>query len=96
MKQQSQFIKLPGERVNQAQVEAGIPLPDTFPAFFWVERSDIAAVMEAVDDKTETLIRSTIFCKSGESFYCSLPAEKVMKIIDKYDQETNCVFAISN
>lgn len=92
MKQQSQFIKLPGERVNTAQVEAGIQTPETYPAFFWIDRADIRAVMEAQSLPSEDMNVCTIFCQNGDSFHCTLPAEKVMAKIDQHDREANIVY----
>jgi len=92
MKSHSHFLKLPGQRVNSSQIEAGVPNPDTFPAFFWIDRSDILAVMEALDDDSGRMTVSTIFCKNGDSFHCTIPAQLVMAKIDKHDQQRDTLF----
>lgn len=87
MKIQSQFIKLPGERVNAAQAEAGLPQPESYSANFWIARDDIRGVMEVKNEQTGEMINSIVFAYSGDSFWCSLPAAAVMAILDQYDRK---------
>lgn len=87
MRIQSQFIKLPGERVNAAQLEAGISQPESYAANFWIARDDIRCVMETKNEQTGELNNSIIFSYSGDNFWCAIPAAAVMAIIDKFDSE---------
>jgi hypothetical protein len=88
MTMQSRFIKLPGELLDKAHVEANIPCPEALPAFVWISRNDIQAVMEAFNDNTGKKTSCHVYCKNGDSFYCTLPAQQVMAKIDKHDRES--------
>lgn len=87
MKAQSRFIKLPGERVNMAQAEAGLPCPDCYTANYWMDREEIQSVMELRNDATGEMAYSTIYCRNGDTFHCTLPATEVMNILNEYDRQ---------
>lgn len=87
MKIQSQFIKLPGERVNLEHLEQGLENPDTYDANFWIARENISAVMELKNEKTGELIHSLIYSFTEEKYWCAIPANAVMAIIDQHDRK---------
>lgn len=87
MKLQSQFIKLPGERVNIEHLEQGLENPETYAANFWIARDNIAGVMELKDEQTGELSNSLIYTYSDEKYWCAIPANAVMALIDQYDRK---------
>ena len=86
MKLKTNFIKLPGEQVNQDHLEQELPDPECYAVDFWICREEIETVVEVRDFHTRELTASTIMCKSGASYYCTLSAERVVNILNEFDR----------
>lgn len=87
MKLRTCFVKLPGEQVNQDHVEQELPNPECYAVAFWIDRDEIEIVVDVKDFHTRELTASTIMCKSGASYYCTLSAAEVVEILNNFDRQ---------